>query len=289
MRKIITFSGLIALLLAIGLLAGDVWSQTVQVRLTISNDACEEGVSISQIAFLKGQSPISIHLRVPATQIPIGSRQQFDFELNDTPTGANIKGVIGSEVPLDVTVPPGTSQYTCGLIDLSVPGSSTSTGIQPTPGGQATLPRELSGLGPGITPQQALSQLQANGFALEVQGSEAAPKVGNADDILISSAVGPGFLSGFGTFVSSGTFSLRAAVVWDRPATNMILLVISNIGGFCASLPPVGGGITVFCDRPAAFAPATTIGGGPVVGNVFLVLVLKIGGGTQPFVLSLSG
>jgi len=294
-KKFLSLTGSLAVLLLVLFTLGNAQSSTqppdgVDVELIVSNEACQGGVQLTQILFLRNGQTISINLRLPATQIPVGSRQRLAFELNDQPTAVNLKGTIGGEAPLDVTAQVGTTQYQCGIVQLVVEGSTAQpSGVAPQPGTGAQLPPQLAGIGPGIGPQQALNQLQANGFDMQVQGTQANPKVGNADDILISSALGAGFLSGFGTWVSSGTFQLRSAVVWDVPSTSMVLIVISNVGGFCASVPPGGGGIALFCDRPGALAPTTTLGNGPVPGNVFLVLVLKIGGPTQPFVLSLAG
>ncbi len=102
-------------------------------------------------------------------------------------------------------------------------------------------------------------------------------------------ALGPG-LQAVGYWVSSGTGQLRAAVTYDRPATPVVLWVVGiPTLATCFSVPPPGGGLTVFCDRPALFAPFTTFNGGPVPGIVFFVLVIKVGGPTMPFVLSLAG
>ncbi|MCR4405140.1 MAG: hypothetical protein NUW06_07725 [Candidatus Acetothermia bacterium] len=276
--------GWAALLLALALLIGVGYGQTqqapVQAVVEISNQSCRGGVQIVQFTFLRDSTPFAIKIFAPAIGIAVGETKTFTFELTEKPTAVNIRGTISLQQALDVTAPVGTTQYTCGLIKLSIPGEEAATeGPQ--------LPPQLSGIAPGITPQQALAQLQANGFTLAVQGSEAEPKISDASDPLIIGALGPAVLTGAGYWVSAPG-QLRAAVLTDQPATNMVLLVISNALGFCFSITPLGGGVALFCDRPAAFAPATTFGGGPVPGTVFLVLILKIGGPTMPFVLSLS-
>jgi hypothetical protein len=268
---------ILALMIAVGYGQAQ---QPVQVFVQVSNEGCRGGVQISQFAFLRGSNLLGVKLFAPPVEIAYGETRQFEFELGDAPTAVNIRGTINRQQPLEVTAPVGVTEYECGLIQVSVSGE------QPTEGPQ--LPPELSGIAPGMPPQQVISRLQANGFDLEVQGSEAEPKFGNVDDPLIIGALGPGFLTGVG-YWASAPGQLRSAVIFDRPAINMVLLVVSNFGGFCFSITPVGGGLTLFCDRPAVLAPSTTFGGGPVPGTVFLVLVLKLGGPTQPFVLSLSG
>lgn len=277
--------GWAALLLVLALLIGVGYGQTqqatVQAVVQISNQSCRGGVQVVQFTFLRDSTPFAIKIFAPAIGIAVGETKTFTFELTEKPTAVNIRGTISLQQALDVTAPVGTTQYACGLIQLSIPGEEAP----PTEGPQ--LPPQLSGLAPGMTPQQVLSLLQARGFEVAVQGSEAQPKISDASDPLIIGALGPAVLTGVGYWVS-GPGQLRAAVLTDQPATNMVLLVISNALGFCFSLTPPGGGVALFCDRPAAYAPATTFGGGPVPGTVFLVLILKIGGPTMPFVLSLS-
>lgn len=274
-----------ALLLALALLLGVSYGQTqrapVQAVVEISNQNCKGGVQVVQFTFLRDSTPFAIKIFAPAIGIAMGEMKTFTFELTEKPTAVNIRGTIELRQALDVTAPIGTTQYACGLIRFYIPGEE----VPPTEGPQ--LPPQLSGITPGMAPQQVLSLLQARGFELLVQGSEAQPKISDATDPLIIGALGPAILTGVGYWVSAPG-QLRAAVLTDQPATSMVLLVVSNFGGFCFSITPPGGGVTLFCDRPAAFAPATTFGGGPVPGTIFLVLILKIGGPTLPFVLSLS-
>ncbi len=274
-----------ALLLALALLIVVSYGQTqqpsVQAVVQVSNQSCKGGVQLVQFTFIRDSTPFAIKLFAPAIGIGVGEAQKFSFELTQRPTAVNIRGTIERQRPLDVTAPIGVTQYECGLIEFSIVGEE----VPPTEGPQ--LPPQLSGIVPGMAPAQVLALLQARGFELMVQGSESQPKISDASDPLLIGALGPAVLTGVGYFVS-GPGQLRAAVLTDQPATNMVLLVVSNFGGFCFSLTPPGGGVTLFCDRPAAFAPATTFGGGPVPGTVFLVLILKIGGPTLPFVLSLS-
>jgi len=253
--------------------------QPVQAVVIVSNEVCKGGVQLVQFVFLRDGVPFAIKLFAPAVEIGLGERQEFSFELAERPTAVNIRGMIEQQRPLDVTAPLGVTEYECGLIEFLIVGEEV-------PPEEPQLPPELRGISPGMTPQQILALLQARGFELVIQGSEAQPKISDVDDPLIIGALGPAILTGVGYWVS-GPGQLRAAVLTDRPGTNMVLLVISNLG-LCFSLTPPGGGVALFCDRPAAFAPVTTFGGGPVPGTVFLVLILKIGGPTMPFVLSLS-
>lgn len=273
--------GVLGLVLALMVAVGYGQQSTVEALVQVSNEGCRGGVQIAQFTFIKGSALLAVRLVTPPIEVAYHETRQFKFELSDTPTAVNLRGTIGGQQPLDVTAPVGTTEYECGVIELTIPGEEAG----PSEGPQ--LPPELGGIAPGMSPQQAISRLQANGFDLVVQGSEAEPKLSDVSDPLMIGALGPG-LTGIGYWVS-GPGQLRAAVLGDRPMTNMVLLVVSNFAGFCLSLTPAGGGLALFCDRPAAFAPVTTIGGGPVPGTVFLILVLKIGGPTQPFVLSLAG
>jgi len=282
---------LVALLTALSVLltAGSAHTQqgAVPVAVEVGNTNCDGNVQIAQFIFLRNQQSISVNLRVPPAQVGPGSTQTFEFELNQEPTAVNLRGTLPRQSPLDVTAQMGTTtQYECGVIRARIAGQGIDEPTTPGGSGQGPqVPPELGGISQGMTPSQVLQRLQLNGFQTTVQGNQAQPKVAGADDLLITAALGPG-LTARGTFVSTPAGQLSSAVVWDQPSNPLILLVVSDVGGFCLSLPP-GTGLTVFCDRAGALAPATTIGGGPVPGNVFLVITLKLGGGTTPFVLSL--
>ncbi|MFN4218100.1 MAG: hypothetical protein ACK4HB_02250 [Candidatus Bipolaricaulia bacterium] len=278
--------GLVGALL-IGLGYGPLAQQAVSVSAVISNLSCRGGVQIVQLTWLQNQAPLATQLFTPPIVIPIETKREFKFELRAAPTALQVRGAFvgtsGQAMALDLSVPVGQeTKYECGTILATVAGQ------QPQPG-QPTLPPGLPPLTPGMNPQQLIAALQAAGATVEVQGSQDKPKIGNADDPLVLGALGPG-LQAVAYWVSSGTGQLRAAVTYDRPATPVVLWVVGiPTLATCFSVPPPGGGLTVFCDRPAPFAPFTTFGGGPVPGFVFFVLVIKVGGPTMPFVLSLAG
>ncbi|GBC75837.1 hypothetical protein HRbin07_00025 [bacterium HR07] len=274
----------------LGLGYGPLAQQTVSASAVISNLSCRGGVQIVQLGWLQNQTLLATQLFTPPVVIPIETKREFKFELRASPTALLVRGAfIGSQgqaTALELTVPVGQeTKYECGTILATVAGQQP----QPPTGQQPQLPPGLPPLTPGMNPQQLIAALQSAGATVEVQGSQDKPKIGNADDPLVLGALGPG-LQAVGYWVSSGTGQLRAAVTYDRPATPVVLWVVGiPTLATCFSVPPPGGGLTVFCDRPALFAPFTTFGGGPVPGVVFFVLVIKVGGPTMPFVLSLAG
>lgn len=280
--------GLVGALL-IGLGYGPLAQQTVSASAVISNLSCRGGVQIVQLAWLQNQTLLATQIFTPPLLIPVETKREFKFELRAVPTHLQVRGAFvataGQATALDLSVPVGQeTKYECGTILATVAGQQP----QP-PTGQPTLPPGLPPLTPGMNPQQIIAALQSAGATVEVQGSQDKPKIGNADDPLVLGALGPG-LQAVAYWVSSGTGQLRAAVTYDRPAVPVVLWVVGiPTLATCFSVPPPGGGLTVFCDRPALFAPFTTFGGGPVPGVVFFVLVIKVGGPTMPFVLSLAG
>lgn len=285
MKKILTFSGLIAIL-AIGLIAaGDALTQTGTTSLFVSNN-CQMSITVSQIVWFNGSSPIKFELKFPAQSIPSGQTVEFPFSGDSTPTSAQVTGTEGS-TPYTLTVEAnGTAKGECASVSMRVAGQTTTRPTTEPTEGNVPVPSELSGL-QGMTAQQVLNTLQARGFEVNVQGSEASPKVGDVGDPILLGALSSGFQAS-AVFVSAPG-QLRAAVTYDQPNANVVMIVIG--GGFCLSLSPtfVGvGGLSVSCDRPAIMAPFTTVGGGPVAGFVFLVLTIKLGGPTLPYVLSLS-
>ena len=282
------FVGLVGLLVA-GLGYGPLAQQTIAASAVISNLSCRGGVQIVQLSWLQQQTLLATQLFTPPVVIPVETKREFKFELRATPTALLVRGAFigaqGQATALELTVPVGQeTKYECGTILATIAGQQP----QP-PTGQPPLPPGLPPLMPGMSPQQLISALQAAGATVEVQGSQDKPKIGNADDPLILGALGFGFQA-VGYWVSSGTGQLRVAVTYDRPATPVVLWVVGlPTLATCFSVPPPGGGLTLFCDRPVLFAPLTTFGGGPVPGFVFFVLVIKVGGPTMPFVLSLAG
>ncbi|MCX8103858.1 MAG: hypothetical protein N3E42_05440 [Candidatus Bipolaricaulota bacterium] len=288
-RRMWLLVGLVGALL-VGLGYGPLAQQTVSATAVISNLTCRGGVQIVQLNWLQGQTLLATQLFAPPILIPVETKREFRFELRAIPTHLQVRGAFvataGQATALELTVPVGQEvKYECGTILASVAGQQPP---QP-PAGQPTLPPGLPPLTPGMNPQQLIAALQAAGVTVEVQGTQDKPKIGDADDPLVLGALGPG-LQAIAYWVSSGTGQLRAAVTYDRPLVPVVLWVVGlPTLATCFSVPPPGGGLTVFCDRPALFAPFTTFGGGPVPGVVFFVLVIKVGGPTMPFVLSLAG
>lgn len=281
--------GLVGVVL-VGLGYGPLAQQAVSASAVISNLSCRGGVQIVQLTWLQNQTPLATQIFTPALLIPIETRREFKFELRAVPTHLQVRGAFaaaaGQATALELTAPVGQEiKYECGTILATVAGQQP----QPPAGQQPTLPPGLPPLTPGMNPQQLLAALRAAGATIEEQGTQDKPKIGNADDPLVLGALGPG-LQAVAYWVGSGTGQLRAAVTYDRPAVPVVLWVVGiPTLATCFSVPPPGGGLTVFCDRPALFAPFTTFNGGPVPGVVFFVLVIKVGGPTMPFVLSLAG
>ncbi len=281
--------GLVGVVL-VGLGYGPLAQQAVSASAVISNLSCRGGVQIVQLTWLQNQTPLATQIFTPALLIPIETKREFKFELRAVPTALQVRGAFigtgGQATALELTVPVGQEiKYECGTILATVAGQQP----QPPAGQQPTLPPGLPPLTPGMNPQQLLAALRAAGATIEEQGTQDKPKIGNADDPLVLGALGPG-LQAVAYWVGSGTGQLRAAVTYDRPAVPVVLWVVGiPTLATCFSVPPPGGGLTVFCDRPALFAPFTTFNGGPVPGVVFFVLVIKVGGPTMPFVLSLAG
>lgn len=291
MKKILTFSGLIAIL-AIGLIgAGDALTQTttgVQPTSTTSvfvTNQCQLQVSVSIITWFNGNAAIKTQIILPPKSVPAGTTVEFTYEGSITPTSVQLAGSEGSSAFTLTVEANNTAKTECVSASMRSPGQTQPPSEVPNTT-EVPVPNELSGL-QGMTPQQVINTLQARGFEVNVQGSEASPKVGDVSDPILLGALGSGFQAS-AVFVSAPG-QLRAAVTYDQPNANVVMIVIG--GGFCLSLSPtfVGlGGLSVSCDRPAIMAPFTTVGGGPVPGFVFLVLTIKLGGPTLPYVLSLS-
>jgi hypothetical protein len=295
MRKLFTIS---AMLLITLIAAGDAMTQqTSQPQtsnlptLTIQNTCSIGTVSPSQFTWFDGDNAVLFQLSIQPPIQP-GESRELVFEGNSDAniTSVQVQGVItvgNRPTNFDLTVQANsTAQAECVSLSLRVGNGQTTNPGGETPQGQATLPNELQGF-ESLSPDQALLALQSRGFDTTVQGSSANPKLGDVSDPLLIGALSSGFTA-TGVWVSAPG-QLRASALYDQPNANLVLLVFG--GGFCASLSPtfVGlSGLSVNCDRPAIMEPFTTIGGGPVPGFVFLVLIVKIGGPAMPYVLSLS-
>ncbi len=286
-RKRVVFSGLWVLLVAVLLLPVSVPAQGQQpqyeVFLEVTNDHCRQ-LQIAQFFFLRDGRPFHTQLAIPPASVSIGQSREFTFELSQRPTEVQLRGTRNGQT-LNVTARVGTTRFDCGIIVLQV-GDEVPT-ERPPVDELPELPAELRGIQPGMSPNQVVSHLRNRGFDVEVQGSEHRPKLGDVDDPLIIGALGPG-LTVTGYWVSTTAGSLRAAVVHDRPMSTIFLIVVTNAFDLGIAWPPPGGGLGVFLDRPMALAPGTNFGDAPLSGTAALVLVIKLGGPAQPYVLSLS-
>ncbi len=255
-----------------------------EVVLEVSNEACRQ-VQIVQFIFLVGESPFASQFAIPPATISMRQARQFTFQMAQRPTAIRIRGTVDGQQTLDVTVGLGTTEYTCGTITMRIVGETP-----PEEGpvdGLPDLPSELRGIQPGMRPEQVVNQLRDRGFEVEIQGSEEQPKLGDVDDPLLIGALGPG-LTVTGYWVSTSGGTLRAAVLHDRPLSSVFLIVVTNFLDLGIAWSPTGGGLGVFLDRPMAMAPGTNFGDAPLSGTAALVLVVKLGGPAQPYVLSLS-
>ena len=291
MRRLFSVSALVAIL-AVGLLTSQaaltqtttgVQPQSQDIIVRIAND-CNSTLIAQSFNFSDGRSS-QIKLILPGIQVAAGSTEDIPFDdINLDPTTVVVAGVLGNQnfsATAAVNDPANVGQ--CANIFLFVGGQTSEI---PGTSGQAQLPSDFQGF-ESLSAEQAIVQLQSKGYTVDVQGSAASPKLGDVSDPLLLGAL-PSGLQARAIFVSAPG-QLRAAATYDQSNANVILMVFG--GGFCASLSPtfVGvPGLSVNCDRPAAMAPFTTIGGGPVAGFVHLVLLIKLGGPTLPYVLSLS-
>lgn len=290
MRRIFSVSTFVVLLCLLVLAPGALTQTTTAIQpsavtptLSVSNQ-CKDSVTVAQLIWFNGSTPVKISLKIPATPIPPNSTVDFVFEGTVVPSAVQISGTQAGQAFSLTVEANATAQAGCASATLNVGGQQE---IPPTqPNDNVPLPTQAQGL-QGMTPSQAIQTLQSRGVPVTVQGSEAQPKLNNVNDPLIVGALASG-VQAIGYFVSAPG-QLRASVLYDQPQAGVVLVVIG--GGFCASISPsfLGlSGLNVACDRPAALAPFTTIGGAPVPGFVFLVLVIKTSLPTLPYVLSLS-
>lgn len=297
MRKFFSISALIAILAVSLISTGDALTQSsttgVQTQangptLFVSN-TCSTNALVGQIAWFVNNT--LVRLQIVPTTIPGGNTAEYPFDEdgddNRIPTTVQVTGSAGGQ-PFNLTVE-ANNTATAECVNASYrTGGTTDNGQSEVPNTQTDVPvpAEVDGL-QNLTPDQAIATLQSRGVQVDVQGSQANPKLGNVDDPLILGALASGFQASAVWVSAPG--QLRASVTYDQPNANIVMIVIG--GGFCLSLSPTFlgiGGLNVSCDRAAALAPFTTIGGGPVPGFVFLVLTIKLGGPTLPYVLSLS-
>lgn len=292
MRKILTLSGLIAVLFIALITVGDALTQITSAiqpsgnttTLSVSNTCSEVSVTVAQLVWFDGSAPIKFELKIPPQSIPAGSTTEFLFENDATPTAVQVTGTVGGSAYTLTVEANGTARAECVTASLRTAGQPIPpTTTQPS---DVPLPFEAQGL-QGMTPAQAIQTLGLRGVPVEVKGTEAQPFVGGVASPIIVGALGAG-VQAIGYFVSAAG-QLRSSVLYDQPLAGVTLVVIG--ASFCASISPsfLGlGGLSVSCDRPVAMAPFTTIGGGPVPGFLFLVLLIKTSVPVLPYVLSLS-
>ncbi|MCF7890164.1 hypothetical protein K9M78_02990 [Candidatus Bipolaricaulota bacterium] len=285
-----TFVLVAVLFVGIAIIATSQTSTAVTTRVRVSNTSCKGPVGISKFTFQRGGFPIGLKVFSPARSVELDQTRTFTFELNNRPTAVAVSGRDDREREFSVQVEMGErEEYRCGQISAFSEGEQPPEEDQhPQPGqGRARLPSRLQGISPGSSPQEVLNQLSRSGAELEIQGSRNNPKLGNVADPMLIGSLGSGFTAT--AYWINGPGQLRAVATWDRPSSPMVLLVVSSSLNFCASVLPTGGGIEVSCDAPASTEPLTTIGNAPVPGNTFLVVVVKLSGPAQQYVLSLSG
>jgi hypothetical protein len=292
-KRLSVLSGVLAVLALVMFGNGDALTQTTSgiqptqevVAVRFDNN-CNSAIFAQTFTFSKDGRDFQTKLILPGVQIPAGTDDQVEFDdLNEVPDAVRVIGTLGNQ-PFNVQAFAGDPGVIadCATVSLVLPGQTAPPSTQPE--GQAQLPEDLQGFDT-LGPQGAIDALRSRGYDVEEQGSQANPKLGDVSDPILVGALASGFQAT--AIWVSAPGQLRAAMSYDQPAANVVLLVFG--GGFCASLSPtfVGvQGLSVACDRPAVMAPFTTIGGGPVPGVVFLVLIVKLGGPTLPYVLSLS-
>jgi hypothetical protein len=282
-----------AVVVVLGLLMAPAWAQTAapaQPTVAISNDSCPGGVQLTQIIWLREEQVIGLQLL--QVLIRMGQTYTVKAELGVMPTAVVVRGIAAGQ-PIEERVPMGQSvKYSCGTISTTLPGQIPPTQEQPT-GPQPQLPTEMPkpNITPGMSPAQLLSALQAAGAQVDVQGSETKPKLGDAADPILVSAL-PGGFAAVGIWVST-TGSLRVSVTYDHPNAFVWVWVVPvpNFWNTATAWSPwPGGGISVSLDRPQMYQPLTQWGNAPVPGTLFFVLIIKweMSPMPFPFVLALS-
>ena len=245
-------------------------SQTVTVQLNFRN-VCEQGtITIQQIAFTAGRS-----LDLSLVSIPIGPGQTAEFsrELSFVPERLAVSGTLDGRTfnvefqPLPTGQPVRDQGEVGGCLEVFavLEGAGTQPPSQP-PTGQKPIFE-------GQSLQQVLGLLQAQGFQIRQEGSQANPKLRDLSDPMFLRAI-PGFSVQVVWVGAPGT--LRSVITWDNPAVDLDLLVFGF--GACFQLTPPGV-LAELCDR----APSA-----PVPGVVFAVVIINWSPLPQAYVLSLS-
>ena len=269
--------GALALLAVVFLYSGSALtqseSQPFEIQLT---NVCSQGViSLNLISLEVEGSPFPIQATVTNVQIQPGQTITQNGTTTVTPTRLRVLGSFNGE-SFAATFEP--LQFNVALNDTSVAGGCLQALVQfnaSNDGGGTTQP-PTTGTKPivsGQTLDQVIASLSANGIPLDVDGSQANPKIGNVDDpqlLRLATAFSAQLI-----WVSAPG-QLRSVINWDNPNVDLDLLVFGL--GACFQLNGTGL-LAETCDR----APF-----GPVVGNVFAVIVINWSAANQAFVLSLS-
>jgi hypothetical protein len=258
-----------------------------QASVAIRNETCAGGVQLFQIVWVRGEQVIG--LQIVQVLVRMGQTYTSEAQLAAVPTSVVVRGTAQGQA-FEVTIPMGsTVKYACGTM------TATAAGQQPQPGtpagGQPEFPAGMPRLPlvPGMNPAQLIAGLQAAGATVEVQGSEARPKIGGVESPILVGAFPSGFAAN-ALWVSTGG-SLRVAVIHDRPGAFIWLWVVPvpNFWNTSTAWAPLTGALTVSVDRAQIYQPLTQSGDGPVPGTLFFVLVIKWDlGPAMPYVLSLS-
>ncbi|HED03800.1 MAG TPA: hypothetical protein ENI60_03415 [Candidatus Fraserbacteria bacterium] len=248
-------------------------SQSGQATVKISNICQESTLSISQL-LLSGPSFKSLKI-ISGVALKPGGSASFNFNVSGTPTALTVVGAVDQRSFTSTFSPLalGSSQQDQShCLQIFVTASGTG-GQQPPPS------QGKNGIVPGESLAQVQQLLQLRGIAIRTEGSQNKPKLSDVNDPMLLRALPP--LNAQLIFVSSGTLTLRSLIAWDRPSTDLDLLVFGIGGSFCFQLNPAGI-LGEFCDR-VPFGPVVS----PI--GVFAVLVINWSPVTQAFVLSLAG
>lgn len=261
----------LGVLVGLGLVSGGALtqSQTVEVQLTFRNVCEQPTLTIQQIALTAGRS---LDLSLVNITIPPGGSARFERRIGFVPARLTLSGQIDGRTfsvefePLPTDKPardPGAAGGCLEVFAVIEGGGPSSP--QPPPGQKPIFE--------GQSLQQVLSALQAQGFQIRQEGSEANPKLRDLRDPMFLRAI-PAFNAQVLWVSAPGT--LRAVIAWDNPVVDLDLLVFGF--GACFQLTPPGV-LAELCDR----APSA-----PVPGIVFAVVIINWSLLPQAYVLSLS-
>ena len=261
----------LGVLVGLGLVSGGALtqSQTVEVQLTFRNVCEQSTLTIQQIALTAGRS---LDLSIVLIQLGPGESAQFERRLSFVPTRLTVSGQLDGRTfsvefePLPTERPVRDQGEVGGCLEVFAVIEGGETQPPPPSPGQKPIVE-------GQSLQQVLVALQAQGFQIRQEGSEANPKLRDLSDPMFLRAI-PAFNVQVLWVSAPGT--LRAVISWDNPAVDLDLLVFGF--GACFQLTPPGV-LAELCDR----APSA-----PVPGVVFAVVIINWSPLPQAYVLSLS-